>query len=205
MEQASPLATQRRLQIHFPKIPFAFSPLPRHSILLPLRPSHTPRAESERDQNADASIIASDAPPKRPPEGKGLGFGKVTAEVKKRKGKERRSNIVRRSPVEKPTGFFSGEGQPSDRNQEQQQQLSLNENAFLLTWLGLGALILVEGIALAASEARVEFGSSIQSEGVLTNVVKPLGVPTNGKTKGTGLTESVGKEDHVELDSSPTL
>ncbi|KAK1262199.1 hypothetical protein QJS04_geneDACA020549 [Acorus gramineus] len=152
MERASPLATQRRLQIHFSKIPFVFSPFPRHSILLPLRPSHTPRAESERDQNADASSIASDAPPKRPPEGKGLGFGKVTAEVKKRKGKERRSNIVRRSPVEKPTGFFSGEGQPSDRNQEeQQQQPSLNENAFLLTWLGLGALILVEGIALAAS------------------------------------------------------
>ncbi|KAK1305742.1 hypothetical protein QJS10_CPA10g00814 [Acorus calamus] len=151
MERASPLATQRRLQIHFPKIPFVFSPFPRHSIHLPLRPSHTPRAESERDQNADASIIASDAPPKRPPDGKGLGFGKVTAEVKNRKGKERRSNIVRRSPVEKPTGFFSGEGQPSDRNREQQQQLSLNENAFLLTWLGLGALILVEGIALAAS------------------------------------------------------
>ncbi|GAU44295.1 hypothetical protein TSUD_267900 [Trifolium subterraneum] len=58
------------------------------------------------------------------------------------KQRERGSTIIRRNPVEKPA--FSSK-------QEQPVQPSANENAFVLAWLGFGSVILVEGIALAAS------------------------------------------------------
>lgn len=37
------------------------------------------------------------------------------------------------------------------KGEEQAKEQTLNESAFLLTWLGLGCVILVEGIALASS------------------------------------------------------
>lgn len=60
-----------------------------------------------------------------------------------KKGKGKRE-VIRRSPVEKPV-FMSEEG--AAKAEEQRR----NENAFLLTWLGLGGVILIEGIVLAAS------------------------------------------------------
>ncbi|KAI3432124.1 uncharacterized protein J3R85_007512 [Psidium guajava] len=85
----------------------------------------------------------------------GLGFGSspssssksssaaVTSKIKQR-GKRERASIIRRTPVEKPA-FISKE---DEGNAEEQGR---NESAFLLTWLGLGGIILVQGIALAAS------------------------------------------------------
>lgn len=52
--------------------------------------------------------------------------------------------MIRRSPVEKPV-FLS---QVDEKKVEEEKR---NESAFLLAWLGLGGVILVEGIALAAS------------------------------------------------------
>lgn len=66
------------------------------------------------------------------PSSSGVGFGKGKREV------------IRRSPVEKPV-FVSEEGAAKA------EELRRNENAFLLTWLALGALILIQGILLAAS------------------------------------------------------
>ena len=65
---------------------------------------------------------------------------------KGKSGKRERAAIRRRTPVETP-GFVS---EQRVGNQPTEQQ-STAESAFVFTWLGLGAVILVEGIALAAS------------------------------------------------------
>lgn len=80
---------------------------------------------------------ASDSAPQKP----GVGFGQT-----KQKDKGRRRDIIRRSPVEKPALFDS-----SEQKQQQTVEQSKTETAFILAWLGFGAVILVEGIALAAS------------------------------------------------------
>lgn len=80
----------------------------------------------------------------------GVGFGSSdTAAVpvsskKKRKAQRERASIIRRSPLEKPA--FVSEQQVGKAKEENK-----NESAFLLAWLGFGVVILVEGIALAAS------------------------------------------------------
>uniref|UniRef100_A0A2P2JSB4 Protein LOW PSII ACCUMULATION 2ic n=1 Tax=Rhizophora mucronata TaxID=61149 RepID=A0A2P2JSB4_RHIMU len=92
-------------------------------------------------------------PPKKPAT-TGVGFGSSSSATssnvdsvgnkKKQKGKRERASIIRRSPVEKPA-LISQEDEAKAREQRK------NESAFLLTWLGLGGVILVEGIVLAAS------------------------------------------------------
>lgn len=70
----------------------------------------------------------------------------MEARVKKKpKGNRReRASIIRRTPAEKPA-FISQE------NEVKVKEQGRNESAFILAWLGLGGIILVEGILLAAS------------------------------------------------------
>ncbi|XP_073102799.1 protein LPA2 [Elaeis guineensis] len=104
--------------------------------------------EGETGPPADKASTSSPPPtsPKKPG-GKGTGFGSGVDAKKKRKGKERGS-VIRRSPVKGTSMLYSGSKKEDPASQGQQ---SVNESAFLLTWLGLGFLILVEGVALAAS------------------------------------------------------
>ncbi|CAI8600955.1 unnamed protein product [Vicia faba] len=78
------------------------------------------------------------------PRKSGAGFGPYNVNTKrKQKGQGERGSIIRRNPVEKPA--LVKEQEPV------QQEQGAYENAFSLAWLGFGSVILVEGLALAAS------------------------------------------------------
>ncbi|KAK3040090.1 hypothetical protein RJ639_027816 [Escallonia herrerae] len=138
-----------------------------HLLLLtpPLHPLTKPTCLSVKSQDPsaqspktapptnDSSSIPTPQPKKPSPAG--LGFGSSSspsatpspnpASAKnKQKGKRERASITRREPLEKPKFVSQHE---VGRSEEQNR----NENAFLLTWAGLGLLIIVEGLLLAAS------------------------------------------------------
>ncbi|XP_065871089.1 protein LPA2 [Euphorbia lathyris] len=63
---------------------------------------------------------------------------------KKPNGKRDRASIIRRSPVQKPaTVSQQEEAKATDQN--------TSESAFIVAWLGLGGIILVQGLLLSAS------------------------------------------------------
>ncbi|CAH1430368.1 unnamed protein product [Lactuca virosa] len=100
--------------------------------------------ESSESSDETSSSLKSESPP--------LGFGSTSSvstssPVKKQKGKKERARIIRRDPVETPK-FAS---QQAERGGEASNEQGINERAFLLAWLGLGSLIIFEGLALAAS------------------------------------------------------
>lgn len=68
----------------------------------------------------------------------------VTSKKKKQKGKGERASVIRRAPIQKPD--FA-----SQQDAVKAEEVKRNESAFLLAWLGLGGIILVEGIVLASS------------------------------------------------------
>ncbi|MQM10235.1 hypothetical protein Taro_043126 [Colocasia esculenta] len=96
-----------------------------------------------------AASEPSPLPNKPTPKGAGAGFGSGVAEPNRKKCKQR-GPVVRRVPVQTPSSLYSRGGGGS-LGEEQRQQQTVSESAFLLTWLGLGLLILIEGVALAAS------------------------------------------------------
>ncbi|EOY22931.1 hypothetical protein QUC31_007993 [Theobroma cacao] len=100
-------------------------------------PSSTPKKPAAPGQGFGSSSPSSSS---SLPSGK----SSISSGKKKQKGKRVRASIIRRSPVEKPA-FVSKE---EEAKAEEQRK---NESAFLLAWLGLGGVILVQGIVLAAS------------------------------------------------------
>ncbi|GAB2294094.1 hypothetical protein Dimus_028311 [Dionaea muscipula] len=131
-------------------------------LLFCTHPSHPPTTKrrftiSSQDSSQLSKPTTNDDPTTEPkkPVSSGQGFGSaqvaksapsppISKKQKKGGGKRERATVIRRSPLEKPRF-------PDKEGEQQAKEKAQIESAFLLAWLGLGALILVEGIALAAS------------------------------------------------------
>ena len=144
------------LQIHSPSSSSLFKK-PSHLLLL------SPLTKPTKLKVIAQTSTNNPTPPEKKPStvSPGQGFGSQSAAAaaaattsKKTSGSEsknkpkgnrrERASIIRRTPAEKPA-FISQE------NEVKVKEQGRNESAFILAWLGLGGIILVEGILLAAS------------------------------------------------------
>ncbi|KAK4363439.1 hypothetical protein RND71_018680 [Anisodus tanguticus] len=114
-------------------------PTPLRSFTIKFQDPSSSSDKSTEDTSSSSTVGKKDS-------SSSLGFGSsVTSSKKKQqKGKRERDSIIRREPIQKPS-FAT---QPDESGSKEFQK---NESAFLLAWLGLGGIILVEGILLAAS------------------------------------------------------
>ncbi|CAN0902579.1 Protein LPA2 [Linum grandiflorum] len=145
------------LQFHSP-VPLTDQPY-RHHPNLRFQISSRKLKFTVRSQNPSTESANEPAPPPKKPApapAAGQGFGSpsppaksagsgVGGGKKKQKGRREREDIIRRSPVGKQA--FIGEKVEGEADEQQ----GANERAFVLTWLGLGGVILVQGIVLSAS------------------------------------------------------
>ncbi|CAH9121643.1 unnamed protein product, partial [Cuscuta epithymum] len=94
-------------------------------------------------QSTEDAASSTEVSPQKKLGGAGLGFGPSISK-RKQKGKRETTPVIRRIPIEKP----KFDSQPA---RAQPQEPKGNESAFILAWLGLGAIIIVEGVVLSAS------------------------------------------------------
>ena len=131
--------------------------LPTNQSKLIIR-SQSPSESSKPTKDFDSSALVSPSPKK--PVSPGIGFGSSSSNLgkssantaptgkKKQKGERERASIIRRSPIKKPAFV-------SENDEGEAKEQTKNESAFLLAWLGFGGVILIEGIALAASGMNI--------------------------------------------------
>lgn len=141
------------LQIHSPSSSSLFK---KPSYLLLLSPLTKPTKLKVIAQTSTNNPTPPEKKPSTVSPGQGFGSQSAAAATtsKKTSGSEsknkpkgnrrERASIIRRTPAEKPA-FISQE------NEVKVKEQGRNESAFILAWLGLGGIILVQGILLAAS------------------------------------------------------
>ncbi|KAF3433123.1 hypothetical protein FNV43_RR24225 [Rhamnella rubrinervis] len=126
-----------------------------HHLHIRTKTHFTIKAQSPSESPKPTVEVSETTVPPKKTSSPGQGFGsspssstkeKVTSGTDKKKGrsKRERASIIRRSPVAKPA--FT-----SEEDEVKAKERGKNESAFLLSWLGLGGVILIQGIALAAS------------------------------------------------------
>ncbi|KAM7491731.1 hypothetical protein LguiA_034652 [Lonicera macranthoides] len=148
LPSSSSAVPARKPQFPLPKIHHlhALTTKPYHHLSVKSKGSSTEPPVS--GQSTDDTSSSPPPPPKKP-NSAGLGFGTPPKKKQQRqqpKGKRDRASIIRREPVEK-LGF----GSPKEDGGRSKEDQSENERAFLLAWLGLGSVIIIEGLLLAAS------------------------------------------------------
>ncbi|KAL3645223.1 hypothetical protein CASFOL_010403 [Castilleja foliolosa] len=130
--------------LHPPLSSSSFTTIKPHR-LLQFKPAKL-YIKSQQDSSTEQST-SGPGPSVKKPDGSspGLGFGSSAAGPAKKppKGNRERTSVIRRNPFGKPS--------LTPQQAAQAEEMKKNESAFLLTWFGLGAVILLEGIALSAS------------------------------------------------------
>ncbi|KAK8916009.1 hypothetical protein KSP39_PZI022733 [Platanthera zijinensis] len=153
---------------HFISLPISISSSPAGRGTSFLTRAAEPSEGIEIPNSADLSSSAP--PPPKKSGGSGSGFGSAADARKKSKVRER-SAVIRRSPVDRPSVLSP----PGGQSRSSQGQQGAGEGVFLLFWVGLGILILMEGIALAVSGFLPE-----QWDNILAKYLYPSFTPTCG-------------------------
>jgi hypothetical protein len=119
-----------------------------HTVRLSLRPHFSPPRAAPPDSSASSGDSSPTPSSERDTNSRGsssLNELNYNGKNKEKKKKRREKTVIRRDPIQ------IGVRTAREETTKEKEETSATEGAFLLGWLGLGALIFVEGIALAAS------------------------------------------------------
>ncbi|KAI3871997.1 hypothetical protein MKW92_043339 [Papaver armeniacum] len=144
------LPIQSSVFLHKPSFHLPFQTKIRLVVKATESSSSSSESESKPEQESSSSSVLTSSPKNTNKTGLGFGYSSSSSNEtnKKKPGKNReRAAVIRRTPLQKPSYL-------TDKNKKEKQvsvQQGGVEGAFVLTWLGLGSLIIIEGLTLSAS------------------------------------------------------